>query len=56
MSEMISLKQAAEAAIAAWDRSKQWPFPNRPDREFEALRKVLTQTIILSEIKEYKNK
>lgn len=53
---MTDLHKVAQAAMDAWDRSRQWPFPNRPDREFEALRNVLAQTIISLEIKEDKNK
>jgi hypothetical protein len=30
-----------QQALEAWDRSRQWPFPTRPDKEFDALRAAL---------------
>jgi hypothetical protein len=48
---MSDLKQAAQQALEAWDRSRQWPFPIRPDKEFDALRAALAQPIISPEIK-----
>jgi len=48
---MSDLKQAAQTALEAWDRSRQWPFPIRPDKEFDALRAALAQPIISPEIK-----
>ena len=40
---MDLLRQAAQQALEAWDRSRQWPFPTRPDKEFDALRAALAQ-------------
>lgn len=40
---MDFLRQAAQMALEAWDRSRQWPFPTRPDKEFDALRAALAQ-------------
>jgi hypothetical protein len=40
---MDILRQAAQQALEAWDRSRQWPFPIRPDKEFDALRAALAQ-------------
>jgi len=40
---MDILRQAAQQALEAWDRSRQWPFPTRPDKEFDALRAALAQ-------------
>ena len=40
---MDLLRQAAQQALEAWDRSQQ-PFPPaRPDKEFDALRAALAQ-------------
>ena len=41
--EMSDLRKAAQTALEAWDRSRQWPFPTRPDKEFDALRAALAQ-------------
>ena len=41
--EMSELRKAAQTALEAWDRSRQWPFPIRPDKEFDALRAALAQ-------------
>jgi hypothetical protein len=38
---MSELRKAAQTALEAWDRSRQWPFPTRPDKEFDALRAAL---------------
>jgi len=40
---MSDLRKAAHTALEAWDRSRQWPFPTRPDKEFDALRAALAQ-------------
>ena len=40
---MSNLRKAAQTALEAWDRSRQWPFPTRPDKEFDALRAALAQ-------------
>ena len=48
---MSDLRKAAQQALEAWDRSRQWPFPIRPDKEFDALRAALAQPIISPEIK-----
>ncbi len=48
---MSDLRKAAQQALEAWDRSRQWPFPIRPDKEFDALRAALAQPIILPKIK-----
>jgi hypothetical protein len=39
----MTLQETAQKALEAWDRSRQWPFPTRPDREFDALRAALAQ-------------
>jgi len=41
--DMSDLRKAAQTALEAWDRSRQWPFPTRPDKEFDALRAALAQ-------------
>jgi hypothetical protein len=41
--EMTDLRKAAHTALEAWDRSRQWPYPTRPDKEFDALRAALAQ-------------
>ncbi len=51
---MSDLRKAAQQALEAWDRSRQWPFPICPDKEFDALRAALAQPIISPEIKENK--
>jgi hypothetical protein len=40
---MSDLRKAAQTALEAWDRSRQWPFPTRPDKEFDALRAAVAQ-------------
>ena len=41
--KMSDLRKAAQTALEAWDRSRQWPFPTRPDKEFDALRAAVAQ-------------
>lgn len=40
---MSNLREAAQQALEAYEKSQRWPFGVRPDKEFAALRAALAE-------------